>query len=62
MNTLYFKKLSQQSIFHSPLSKTPSKIELPFSSNVKDEVKRSLANVIKVHHPDQKAYLDVSLT
>ena len=29
---------------------------------VKEDVKKSLANVIKVYYPDKKPYLDVSMT
>ena len=29
---------------------------------VKEDVKKSLANVIKVYYPDKKHYLDVSMT
>ena len=46
----------------TPITKIPSKIDLPSSNTVKEEVKKSLANVIKVYHPSKKSYLDVSMT
>lgn len=40
----------------------PSKIDEQSQIKVKEEVKKSLANVIKVYHPEKKSYLDVSMT
>lgn len=44
------------------MEKTPSKVEDPALKKVKEEVKKSLANVIKVYHPEKQSYLDISMT
>lgn len=46
----------------APARKAVSKAEVGCTSKVKEEVKKSLANVIKAYHPPKKAYLDVSMT
>lgn len=43
--------------------KTPCEKRSSENANiVKEEVKKSLANVIKVYYPEKKAFLDVSMT
>lgn len=56
------KKISQESIGKSSIARTPSKLDDPALRKVKEEVKRSLANVIKVYQPEKNSYLDVSVT
>lgn len=46
----------------TPMRKGTSKVEVGCASKVKEEVKRSLANVIKAYHPSKKSFLDVSMT
>lgn len=51
INSVHLKKLSQESKPKTEANKTPSKVEEQSLKKVKEEVKKSLANVIKVYHP-----------
>jgi predicted secreted Zn-dependent protease len=56
------KKVGNEINTKMEMVKTSLKQDDPAIKKVKEEVKKSLANVIKVYHPEKKSYLDVSMT